>query len=121
MEVRELTCINCPMGCSLKVTLDGKNVVNVEGYTCLRGKEYGRNECTNPVRTVTSTVVVKGGSENEVSVKTEKAVPKDKIFECIDSLKGVEINAPVNIGDVVVKDVCGTGINIIATKKIYRA
>ena len=83
MEKRELTCIGCPMGCALTVSLEGGKVVSVEGYTCKRCRDYGEKECTNPMRTVTSSVPVKDGLIAMVSVRTASDIPKDKIQECM--------------------------------------
>ena len=110
MEERRLTCIGCPMGCPLVVTMDGGDVVSVTGNTCKRGEIYGRKEVTNPTRIVTSTVRVSGGSIDMVSVKTKEDIPKGKIFDCVKALKTVEVAAPVHIGDLIMKDVAGTGV-----------
>ncbi len=118
MEVRNLICINCPMGCPLTVEMDGDEVVNVSGNTCKRGDTYGRKEVTNPTRIVTSTVKVTGGEADMVSVKTKQDIPKGKIFECVKALKDVEVQAPVHIGDVIVSDVAGTGVDIVATRNV---
>lgn len=118
MEVRELICIGCPLGCPVTVTMDGDTVVKVKGNTCKRGDVYARKEVTNPTRIVTSTVKVKGGSIAMVSVKTKNDIPKGKIFDCVKALKGVEVEAPVHIGDVIVADVAGTGVDVIATKEV---
>lgn len=118
MEKRELICIGCPMGCALTVELEGNEVVSVIGNTCKRGEDYARKEVTDPTRIVTSTVVVKGGILAAVSVKTEKDIPKGKIFDCVKALKGVTVTAPVHIGDVIVTDVAGTGVNVVATKDV---
>ncbi|MHC6178579.1 DUF1667 domain-containing protein [Clostridium sp. JNZ X4-2] len=118
MDTRELTCIGCPMGCQLLVKLDGAKVVEVTGNTCKRGEEYGKKECTNPTRIVTSSVYVEGGEIDVVPVKTESDIPKEKIFDCIKALKGIVVKAPVNIGDVILENVVDSGVNIIATKKI---
>ena len=118
MEERKLTCIGCPMGCPLTVVMNGKEVVSVTGNTCKRGDIYARKEVTNPTRIVTSTVRVTGGSEAMVSVKTKEDIPKGKIFDCVKALKNVEVAAPVHIGDVLVKDVAGTGVDVIATKNV---
>lgn len=118
MSTRELTCIGCPLGCALTVEMDGNEVVNVTGHTCPRGKAYAEKEVTNPTRIVTSTVRVSGGASPMVNVKTESDIPKDKIFACVDALKGIEIAAPVKIGDVVLADVAGTGVNVIAARNI---
>ena len=118
MNTRELTCIGCPLGCALTVEMDGNEVVNVTGHTCPRGKAYAEKEVTNPTRIVTSTVRVSGGVCPMVNVKTESDIPKDKIFDCIAALKGIEFAAPVRIGDVVCADVAGTGVNVIAARNI---
>ena len=118
METRELTCIGCPLGCSLSVTLENGEVTSVTGNTCPRGDAYARKEVTNPTRIVTSTVRVSGGDADMVSVKTKEDIPKGKIFECVKALKSVEVPAPVHIGDVLVKDVAGTGVDIVATKNV---
>lgn len=119
MSTRELICIGCPMGCNLQVELDDEGkVISVTGNSCPRGKIYAEKECTNPTRIVTSTVMVENGTIDMVSVKTEEDIPKGKIFECLKALKGLKVNAPVNIGDVIIKDFQGTGVNIVATKKV---
>ena len=118
MEKRNLICIGCPMGCPLVVTLDHGEVDSVEGNPCKRGPLYGKKEVTNPTRIVTSTVRVSGGSIPVVSVKTREDIPKEKIFDCIKALQEIEVAAPVNIGDVVVRDVAGTGVDVVATKNI---
>ena len=118
MEVKNLTCINCPMGCALTVEMNGDEVVNVTGNTCNRGDVYARKEMTNPTRIVTSTVKVTGGTSDTVSVKTKEDIPKGKIFECIRELKNVTIQAPVQIGDVIVANIADTGVDIVATRNV---
>lgn len=118
MEKGELICIGCPMGCPLSVELDQGEVVSVRGNTCKRGEIYARKEVTNPTRIVTSTVVVEGGKLAAVSVKTREDIPKEKIFECMKALKGVKVQAPVHMGDVIVKNVADTGVDVIATKSV---
>lgn len=118
MEKRELICIGCPLGCPITVTMEATEVVKVEGNTCKRGDDYARKEVTNPTRIVTSTVMVEGGSDVTVAVKTRTDIPKDKIFDCMRALKGVVVHAPVRIGDVIVTDVAATGVDIIATSNV---
>ena len=118
MEKRNLTCIGCPMGCALLVEMNGKEIISVTGNTCKKGAEYAVKEVTNPTRIVTSTVRVTGGSEAMVSVKTKEDIPKGKIFDCVKALKSVEAAAPVHIGDVLVKNIAGTGVDVIATKNV---
>ncbi len=119
MQVKELICIGCPLGCPLKVELEGGQVMGVTGNTCRQGDAYARKEVTNPTRIVTSSVAVEGGSLAVVSVKTREDIPKGKIFEIMEALKGVKVQAPIHIGDVVVQDVAGTGVDIIATKNVW--
>ena len=118
MNTVNLICIGCPLGCPLTVEMEGKEVKNVTGNTCPRGVAYAKKELTNPTRIVTSTVRVAGGKLAMVSVKTQSDIPKDKIFDCVKALKDVELTAPVKIGDVVLENVAGTGVNVIATKNV---
>lgn len=118
MEQRNLICINCPLGCALTVTLENGLVTQVTGNTCPRGDAYGRKELTNPTRIVTSTVTVKGGHLPVVSVKTDSDIPKGKISAVMQSIRSAAVTAPVRIGDVLIRDAAGTGVNIVATKNI---
>ena len=118
MEKRELICIGCPLGCMVTVEMENGEIKSVTGNTCKRGEIYGRKEVTNPTRIVTSTVRVSGGSIEMVSVKTKEDIPKGKIFDCVKALKTVEVAAPVHIGDVIMKDVAGTGVDVVATKNV---
>lgn len=118
MEQRILTCIGCPLGCLVTVELEKGEVVSVTGNTCKRGDDYVRKEVTMPTRIVTSTVKVTGGNVPTVSVKTKSDIPKDKIFDCVRALKEVEVVAPIAIGDVVLENVVGTGVDVVATKAV---
>ena len=116
--IKNLTCINCPLGCSLVVTMNDGEVVSVTGNNCPRGDIYARSEVVNPKRVVTSSVKVVGGSRAVVSVKTESAIPKEKIFECVNVMRDVSVNAPVRIGDVVIDNVAETGVRLVATSNV---
>ena len=118
METRELTCINCPMGCRVTVTMDGDTVISVTGNTCKRGDTYARAEVTAPVRTVTTTIRVNGGSADRVSCKTQSPVPKNKIFDVMEEINKASCSAPIAIGDVLIDDCAGTGIPVVATKAV---
>ena len=120
-EMRELICINCPLGCGLTVTMKDGEVVKVEGNTCPKGEAYGKKEVTNPTRIVTSTVRVSGGLMPVGSVETAADIPKEKIMDCARVLKDVKFQETVDIGDVVRENICGTGVYIIATKKVLAA
>lgn len=118
--MRELICINCPMGCQLKVDDTDKENIIVTGNTCNRGKVYGINEVLHPKRMVTSLVTVVGGEHAVVSCKTKEAIPKELIFDSLEVLKNTKVNAPVSIGDVLVSNILGTGVDIVATSNVKR-
>lgn len=119
MRDQNLTCIGCPLGCSISVSLSNNGEVSkITGNTCKKGEEYARKELTNPSRVVTSIVKINNGDVNMVSVKTAEDIPKGKIFDCMEALKKVTVTAPVQIGEVIIKNVCGTGVDVIATKKV---
>lgn len=111
---RELTCIVCPIGCNLKVELDGDKVLKVEGNTCPRGVVYANNECTNPMRTITTTVRCKNGAL--LPVKTKSPIPKAKMFEAMEIINRVSPEAPVATGDVILEDVFGS--ELVATANL---
>lgn len=115
METKSFICINCPLGCPLTVDVEDGKVVKVVGNTCKRGEAYAVKEITAPARTVTSTVRVVNGERPVVAVRTKTDIPKDKIFACMEAINAVEITAPVKIGDVVIADVCGTGVDVVAS------
>ena len=119
METRELICIQCPIGCRLTVIIDGGEV-RVSGNTCPRGEEYGKKEVTAPTRTVTSTVVVDGGEIARVSVKTASDIPKEKIFDVMKEIRAKSVAAPVYLGDIIIPDAAGSGIDVIATKTVLK-
>ena len=111
---RLLTCIVCPRGCQMKVTLaDDGRVEAVEGNFCKRGVTYANDECTNPKRTVTSTVRCKSGAV--VAVKTDRTIPKGMMFEVMSAINSVVADDGLKIGDVIIENVCGTGANVVAT------
>ena len=118
MEQKNLTCIGCPLGCQITVELENGEIISVTGNTCKRGDDYARKEVTSPTRIVTSTVKVSGGNAPTVSVKTKSDIPKDKIFDCAKALKEVTVQAPISIGDIILENVVGTGVDIVATKDV---
>ena len=112
---KNLVCIICPRGCALEADINA-DAVSVCGNACPKGKEYAVNECTNPVRTVTATVRVSNRSNTMVSVKTRTPVSKGAMMQVIARLREVQVEAPVQIGDVVLENVCGS--SIIVTKAV---
>ena len=120
MDKRELTCINCPMGCRITVAMNGNEIISVEGNTCKRGEIYARAEVTSPVRTVITTIKVTDGISDRVSCKTKEPVPKSKIFEVMKAIDKASCKAPVEIGDILLEDCAGTGVPIVATKAVAK-
>ena len=112
---RSIICVSCPRGCPVDVEIENGEVISVTGNTCKRGDSYARAEVTHPVRSLTSTVKVEGGIHPVVPVKSAGPVPKEKMFECMSVINSVTVKAPVKIGDVVIEDILGTGVNIVAT------
>ncbi len=112
--MKELICIVCPKGCHLKV--DENNGFSVSGNGCPRGAEYGKKELTFPERTITSTVKIINGLHDRCPVKTNKPIPKDKMFEAVSALNGITVKSPVKCGDVIIKNVAGTDADIVSTK-----
>ncbi len=114
-EYKELTCIVCPVGCRLKAKLvDGQ--LKIDGQTCVRGEKYALEELSHPTRTVTSSVALEGGSLPLLSVKTGAPVPKGSIPAVLAELKAVQVQSPVRVGEVVLHNVAGTGVDIVATR-----
>ena len=119
-ERLELTCVCCPMGCSLVVErTSADEATYVSGAGCARGKKYAPAEATRPERVVTTTVCVPGAAE-PLSVRTVAPVPRELMAEVVAAAKGAAAGmlAPVKIGDVVLADACGTGVDVIATKSV---
>ena len=110
---RALTCIVCPMGCQLEVELENDKVVSVTGNTCKRGVTYAESECTDPRRVITTTVKTDGG--RIIPVKTDKAIPKDLIFECMKEINGLhpEDKITYSVGDVIKTNILDTGADIV--------
>lgn len=109
-------CIVCPRGCHLQVDDKG----NVTGNTCPRGKAYAINEIDNPTRMITSTVAVSSEEFRRLPVRTAAPIPKGRIFDVMEEIGKVRISAPVNINDVVIENVLGLGVDIIATRNIEK-
>lgn len=120
LKTDQMVCIMCPVGCRLEVFLDENGQVSVSGHKCQRGVEYGRQEMIDPQRILTTSVLVENGEMELVSVKTNKPVPKKLLFQMMDLLKTIKVEAPIFMGDVLVKDILGTGADIVATRTVLR-
>jgi CxxC motif-containing protein len=120
VEIRKMTCINCPLGCSIEVAILGEDI-NVTGNKCKRGQDYGVNEVRDPRRVVTSTIKVIGGEKPLTAVKTDSEIPKKVIFEVMEEINKISVVAPIMIGDVLIENVLGTGANIVASSRVNRS
>ena len=113
---KELTCIGCPMGCLLSVEMEDGRVVKVEGNTCPRGESYAKQECTAPERMLAS--LMTAGGTMPISVRTARPVPKAAVFQCLEEIRATHPKLPVSIGDVLIENVAGTGVPVIATRNV---
>ena len=117
-HVEKLVCIVCPNSCEMEVHLDGDEIKSIKGNLCPRGIDYVRKELLSPERNIASTIEVSGGVISLVSVKSAKEIPRERIMDVMDAIAGVKIEAPVKAGDILVNDVAGTGVDIVATKNV---
>lgn len=116
----EMSCIVCPMSCLITVEQDDetKEIVSIEGNTCKRGENYVRSELIHPMRQLTSTVAIDKGIYNRLPVILSAEVPKEKLFDVMEQIRRVRINAPVQMGQVVISDVCGLGVDVLASRSM---
>ena len=114
METKTMNCIMCPMGCEMTVTLENGKFVSVTGNSCPRGARYAETEVTDPRRMLTTTVRINGGLLPLLPVVSADVLPKGKIAECAAYLRNVTAEAPVKAGDVVVRNILGLGVDIVA-------
>lgn len=115
------TCICCPNGCDINVELEGGKIASFSGNKCKKGEDYIKQEITSPYRTIASSVLVKGGELPLASVRTTKAIPKDRIFSVMDAIRKVVLTAPVEEGTTVIKNVCNLDSDIIVTRSVKKA
>lgn len=114
-------CIGCPLGCRLEVEEEEQQIIEIRGFDCKRGKEYARQEHTDPRRMVTTTVALEGGRWARLPVKTSAPVPKGLVEAVCRQLTGVTMTAPVSIGTVVAHNILDTGVDIVATRTMPTA
>ncbi len=115
---KNLICIECPKGCELSVNIENFRVVEVTEHTCPKGKEYAISEIENPSRILTSTVLAEGLALKMIPVKTDSLIPKARILEAMEEIKKIKINKPVSVGEILVKNFLGLGVNLISTRQI---
>lgn len=112
---KEFVCIVCPSSCRLSVS-EENGELTVSGNACKRGEEHGKSEFANPMRMLTTTVAIEGGTLPRLPVIGSGEVPKAKMGECLKELYGLRLKAPVKCGEVVVKDICGCGVDVLASR-----
>jgi len=115
---KKITCILCPIGCEILAKIKEDECRIIEGSMCKRGEEYAINEVLNPKRMLTTSILIENGVWPLVSVKTSELIPKEKLFHVLKEIKKTTIQAPVRPGQIIIKNVAETGINIIATKSV---
>lgn len=116
---KSMVCIICPMGCQLSVETENAHIT-VSGNTCMRGEKYAKDELTCPKRTITSTIAVDKGTVKRLPVATSKPISKDKIDEVMKVIHKLKISAPINLYDIILKDICQSGADLIATRTVER-
>ncbi len=112
-----ITCISCPVGCRMEITVEGEKVVSITGNGCKRGEVYGRQESISPERMVTAVVQI-SGRRMPLSVKTKSPIPKKDIARCMREIHALRLNPPIRMGQVLLENVCGSGVPVIATKTV---
>ncbi|GAH23001.1 unnamed protein product [marine sediment metagenome] len=117
---REFICIICPNGCRIKVEYEGTNIKNIKGDECPKGKDYVKNEITNPLRVFTGSVLVENGDFSLVSVKTPVPIPKKYLKKIGEITRRIKVDAPVKIGQIVASNLLGENIDLVATRKIKK-
>jgi len=116
---KRLTCIECPLGCSLSVDIENCRVVKVTGNTCPKGETFAISEVENPMRIVTAGVLAKGLSLKMVPARTDRPIPKAKITEAMQEIKKLRIAKPLSAGDLLVENFLGLGVNLVATRAAH--
>lgn len=119
--IREFPCVSCPLGCLLRVEVGDGAIQKIAGYRCPRGEAYAREEVTDPKRVLATSVKVLGGDYPLVSVRTDRPIPKRLIPEAMALIRGIVVEAPVNLGEVILPDLLGTGAKLIATRSVRKA
>jgi CxxC motif-containing protein len=120
VEKKHLVCVVCPVGCEIDVVHDGSRIISVEGNRCEKSEEFVRQELIEPMRILTTTVRIQGSRWLVMPVRTDRAVPKRLFPRIMKRLRRIQLQAPVNMLDVVVSDVLRTGTNVIASRTMPR-
>jgi CxxC motif-containing protein len=115
---KELICILCPLGCRVKVELDGTKVGKVLGIKCKKGVEYAKKEIVSPVRILTTTVKTAGPDAPLVPVRSDKPIPKEKLLLCMKEIAQHRVESPVELGQIVIKGILGLDANIVVCRSL---
>ncbi|MFC1517853.1 DUF1667 domain-containing protein [Candidatus Margulisiibacteriota bacterium] len=118
MEIRKMTCIECPQGCQLSVDIDKGYVIKVTGHKCPKGETYAKQEVEAPMRTLISTVVARGLEIKMVPVKTNKEIPKEKLLEGIREIREQVIKKPIKMGEIIIPRFLGLDCDLVATRSV---
>jgi len=116
---KEITCIECPVGCNLSVDIENCRVVKVEGNKCEKGQAYAVAEVEHPTRVLTTTVRASGLGLKRVPVRTDRPIPKEKLFEAMKEVRRVVVKRHGSMGDSVAEDILGEGVKLIATRDFF--
>lgn len=119
--IRELTCIECPKGCRISVDIQEGKITSITGFKCKKGEPYARQEIENPERILTATVLARGLQVKLVPVRTDKPIPKSRLFEAVERIHALKIEKPLKTGEVIVKDFVLQGVDLIATRDVPSA
>lgn len=115
---KEIICTVCPRGCHIMVEGEGEHIISMEGYGCKRGVTYATAEFTHPVRILTTLVMIDGVKGELLPVRSANPVPKDKLFDCMEVIRKTKVSLPVKMHDVIISNICDTGVDIVATKAV---
>lgn len=118
MEKKEFICIVCPIGCTVEAEFEGKEILKIIGNKCIKGKEFVTYELLEPKRVLTTTVKVKEGEIKLLPVKTDGVIPKEILFDAMKEIRKIEVLAPIQMNDIIVKNFLNTGVNLIATRSV---
>lgn len=117
MEKKQYVCIACPRSCRLTVWEEA-GTIHVEGATCKRGEKHGENEYTNPMRMLTTTVAIENGVHPRIAVVSSGEIPRNMLSQCLEQLYTITVTAPVTRGQVIAANICGTGVDVIASRSM---
>ena len=120
VEKKHFVCVVCPVGCEIDVVHEGSKIISMEGNKCEKSAEFVSQELIEPMRILTTTVRIQGSRWPVIPVRTDTAVPKRLFPRIMRQLRRIKLQSPVNMMDVVVRDVLHTGANIIATRTMPR-